>query len=87
MSRSVGVGKSEVARGFVRHCLGDQRVSVSSPTFMIAQEYDTLRGNLIHHIDLYRLSSSDEIPVDLAAGWSYVDPIGALFTNRSQVQT
>ena len=33
---------------------------VSSPTFAIIQQYQTRRGNLIHHLELYRINSTKE---------------------------
>lgn len=34
--------------------------TVSSPTFSIIQEYKTIEGKIIYHIDLYRIKSSRE---------------------------
>jgi len=34
--------------------------TVTSPTYSIIQEYKTLEGKIIYHIDLYRIKSSHE---------------------------
>ena len=65
---SVGVGKSELARGYIQDSLRDPDLIVSSPTFTIEQQYEHPALYPIHHIDLYRLSPKDQIPVDLCDG-------------------
>jgi threonylcarbamoyl adenosine biosynthesis protein TsaE len=39
LSRGVGVGKSELARAFIRHAYNDPTMAVPSPTFGLVQEY------------------------------------------------
>lgn len=50
----LGVGKTCFARGFVRSAIGDQRVDVTSPTFLLVNEYanEMLK---VYHMDLWRL--------------------------------
>lgn len=55
---NLGAGKTQLARGMAMGA-GVDSDEVSSPTFSIVQSY---RGRLtLHHADLYRLSSRDEL--------------------------
>lgn len=54
----LGAGKTTLARGLV-HRLTDDAEEVVSPTFTLAQVYETARGN-VWHFDLYRLKSPEE---------------------------
>ena len=56
----VGAGKSALARAFVRARLGDGTADVPSPTYLVQQRYETEAGE-VHHYDLYRLRSEDEV--------------------------
>jgi tRNA threonylcarbamoyladenosine biosynthesis protein TsaE len=60
----LGAGKTQLTRGVVEGLGGDGR-AVSSPTFVLMQEYETTPP--VVHIDAYRLSDIDEVR-DL--GWS-----------------
>lgn len=56
---SLGAGKTT----FVKACceiLG-VRDTVNSPTFSIAQEYLCSTGDIIYHLDLYRVKNSQEL--------------------------
>jgi tRNA threonylcarbamoyladenosine biosynthesis protein TsaE len=46
LNGDLGVGKSCLARGFVRRLLGDAHADVPSPTFLIDQAYDIVVANL-----------------------------------------
>ena len=51
----LGAGKTTLVRGIARG-LGIDPAEVSSPTFVLVQEY---KGRLsLHHVDLYRLDST-----------------------------
>lgn len=58
----LGVGKSCLARGFVRQFLSDPDAEVPSPTFLIDQVYDadikdhgiSQQSPSLHHMDFYR---------------------------------
>lgn len=54
----MGAGKTTL----IRHILKAAGVQdeVSSPTFAIVNEYAGARGEVIYHMDCYRLSSADE---------------------------
>ncbi|RWB03856.1 MAG: tRNA (adenosine(37)-N6)-threonylcarbamoyltransferase complex ATPase subunit type 1 TsaE [Mesorhizobium sp.] len=55
----LGAGKSTLARALIRTLADDAGLDVPSPTFTLVQSYDTRIP--VHHFDLYRLSSADEI--------------------------
>lgn len=60
LSGDLGAGKSTLARGLIRAIADDTDYEVPSPTFTIVQSYPELRVP-VSHVDLYRLSSADEI--------------------------
>ena len=55
-----GAGKSSFARAFIRSRLGDADLAVPSPTFTLIQDYEGT-GEVIVHMDLYRLHDPEEI--------------------------
>jgi tRNA threonylcarbamoyl adenosine modification protein YjeE len=55
----LGAGKSTLARALIRAIAGDPQLEVPSPTFTLVQSYDLRLP--IHHLDLYRLGSADEV--------------------------
>ncbi|NQV44266.1 MAG: tRNA (adenosine(37)-N6)-threonylcarbamoyltransferase complex ATPase subunit type 1 TsaE [Rhodospirillales bacterium] len=54
----LGVGKTAFARAFINE-LTDHTEEVPSPTFTLAQLYDTPSG-MIYHFDMYRLEKPDD---------------------------
>ncbi len=63
----LGAGKTCFSRGFVRGLTGIPNERVTSPTYLLSNTYpvtddDTCRGGatMIHHMDLYRLSGSED---------------------------
>jgi len=54
----MGVGKTQMVKLFCEQFGCDREVS--SPTFAIIQEYPSALG-VIHHADLYRIETSDEL--------------------------
>lgn len=55
----LGAGKTQFARGIVQGLGGDPR-SVSSPTFVLMNIYDTPRGK-VYHLDAYRISGPEDL--------------------------
>lgn len=55
----LGAGKSTLARALIRALADDANLEVPSPTFTLVQSYETRVP--VHHFDLYRLSSPDEL--------------------------
>lgn len=54
----MGSGKTTFIEALCRH-LGTTD-ALSSPTYAIANEYHTLQGGLLYHLDLYRLNRIEE---------------------------
>lgn len=66
----LGAGKTQLVRGLAKG-LGLNPRLVSSPTFVMVQEYEPLDGDadtpVLVHIDAYRITSPDELE---SIGWS-----------------
>lgn len=56
----LGVGKTELARAVIRAAAGDPELIVPSPTFTLAEIYDTPDG-AIWHFDLYRIDTPEQV--------------------------
>ena len=61
----LGVGKTTLARAILRAASGDPALIVPSPTFTLAEIYDTPRG-VFWHFDLYRLQEPEQV---FELGW------------------
>nr|XP_061807094.1 tRNA threonylcarbamoyladenosine biosynthesis protein TsaE-like [Nerophis lumbriciformis] len=55
----LGAGKTTFTQGFVAGLAPDDDIYVTSPTFAIAQIYETIPP--VRHLDLYRLADLDEL--------------------------
>ena len=56
----MGAGKTQFVRGLVR-ALGGSARSVSSPTYILLNVYDTIPIRLaVYHLDAYRVSGGDD---------------------------
>jgi tRNA threonylcarbamoyladenosine biosynthesis protein TsaE len=61
----LGAGKTTLARAILRAASGEPALIVPSPTFTLAEVYDTPRGTF-WHFDLYRLEAPDQV---FELGW------------------
>ncbi len=61
----LGAGKTTLARAILRAASGDAALIVPSPTFTLAEVYDTRRG-VFWHFDLYRLDAPEQV---FELGW------------------
>ncbi len=61
----LGAGKTTLARAILRAASGDPALIVPSPTFTLAEVYDTPRG-VFWHFDLYRLEEPEQV---FELGW------------------
>ena len=61
----LGVGKTTLARAILRAASGDPDLVVPSPTFTLAEVYETPRGPF-WHFDLYRLEAPEQV---FELGW------------------
>ena len=59
LTGDLGAGKTALVKHYVQS-LGGEAAEVDSPTFSIVNTYQ-LKGQSIHHFDLYRLASLEEI--------------------------
>jgi tRNA threonylcarbamoyladenosine biosynthesis protein TsaE len=56
---SLGAGKTTIIKALCSHLgAGDM---TSSPTFTLVNEYRTDNGNLLYHIDFYRIKNTEEV--------------------------
>lgn len=56
----LGAGKTAFVKGLAEG-LGIDPAGVSSPTFVIANQYEWGDGGRLSHVDLYRLETSDQL--------------------------
>src|SRR5436190_3036094 len=59
LSGDLGAGKTAAARAMIRYLAGDDALEVPSPTFTLAQSYESPFP--IVHADLYRINDASEL--------------------------
>ena len=67
LSGELGAGKSTLARAFIK--AAGHNGALPSPTYTLVEPYSLPRGN-IYHVDLYRVSSEEELRY---LGWNELD--------------
>ena len=67
LTGELGAGKSTFARAFIK--AAGHTGAVPSPTYTLVEPYELPRAN-IYHVDLYRVSSEDELRY---LGWNELD--------------
>ena len=55
----MGAGKTTIIKAVCR-ALGAED-TVSSPTFTLVNEYETVSGEILYHIDFYRIKKKEEV--------------------------
>ena len=60
LSGPLGTGKTTLARGIAEGMGINEDYVVSSPTYTLMQSYPC-RDRLLHHLDLYRITSSEDL--------------------------
>lgn len=63
LTGNLGAGKTCFARGFIRSCVEDGALRVTSPSYLLDNTYETQHGALVHHIDLFRLSGAGDLHI------------------------
>ncbi|MCL2325349.1 MAG: tRNA (adenosine(37)-N6)-threonylcarbamoyltransferase complex ATPase subunit type 1 TsaE [Proteobacteria bacterium] len=71
----LGIGKTQLVRGIAQSYLGEG-VRVCSPSFTIINRYEAVGGRVIHHLDLYRLSTLEEL--ESTGYWDSIEDPSAL---------
>jgi tRNA threonylcarbamoyladenosine biosynthesis protein TsaE len=67
LTGELGAGKSTLARAFIK--AAGHTGAVPSPTYTLVEPYNLPRG-YVYHVDLYRVSSEDELRY---LGWNELD--------------
>lgn len=57
----VGAGKTTMSRGIVRSLVDEYDLRVTSPTYLLSNNYLGENGVQVHHFDLYRLSGRKDL--------------------------
>ena len=60
LTGDLGSGKTVLARGLIRSLTGQPELAITSPTYLLIQDYRGISANIVH-ADLYRLASPEEL--------------------------
>lgn len=72
---NLGIGKTQLVHGIAQTYLKDDAVHVCSPSFTIINRYES-GDRAIHHLDLYRLSTLEEL--ESTGYWDTIEDPDAL---------
>jgi tRNA threonylcarbamoyladenosine biosynthesis protein TsaE len=59
----LGAGKTTFTRGLIRAKFEDEDMRVTSPSYLLDNEYEYDEGQFIHHMDLYRLPTGCDLSI------------------------
>ena len=71
----LGIGKTQLVHGIAKTYLHSDDIHVCSPSFTIINRYEA-NGRTIHHLDLYRLSTLEEL--ESTGYWDVIEDPDAL---------
>lgn len=71
----LGIGKTQLVHGIAKTYLKSDDIHVCSPSFTIINRYEA-NGRTIHHLDLYRLSTLEEL--ESTGYWDVIEDPDAL---------
>lgn len=57
----LGAGKTTMSRGLIRRLFDDDSMRVTSPSYLLDNSYEYGPGEVLHHMDLYRLPTGADM--------------------------
>ena len=61
LNGDLGAGKTTLSRGIIRSKFEDERMVVTSPSYLLDNSYQLDEQQFIHHMDLYRLPNGADL--------------------------
>ena len=59
----LGAGKTTLSRGLIRRLFDDDSMRVTSPSYLLDNSYEYGPGEVLHHMDLYRLPTGADMTI------------------------